>query len=317
MHLRSQIPLAGASTSGSQHVSAHHRTISPPCQPYKRPQPALRWASNLDSTAKRIPLRPSPYPVSSATKFFLKAMASQSKPIRETSASTRWPSSVISGRSPRIRFDKLIQRKSRLAASVQALPKSPFPRDVPHEDSSSDSSACSPENSGDTIDSTPRRISRADLSALPVTPPSTGLAPSDFLPASPLTPPTDDESHTVAGTGIRFCVHDEDGKLLTEWGVEEILASRVGHGQARMIASPGPERPIFYLVRWSMYNETTWEPAENITNCDFLLARFHQQNPTAAGRTWALEHLGLLAPEYDPFALWLKRAEKQQRAGHA
>ena len=58
-----------------------------------------------------------------------------------------------------------------------------------------------------------------------------------------------------------------------EWEVERIINSRVrGRGRTRWIE---------YLVQWAGYAYicTTWEPAENLVNCDELITEFHDANP--------------------------------------
>ena len=58
-----------------------------------------------------------------------------------------------------------------------------------------------------------------------------------------------------------------DGKESYE--VETILDSRVRR------------KKLQYLVRWTGYDDTTWEPIENLDNCKDLLLEFHRLNPNA------------------------------------
>ena len=58
-----------------------------------------------------------------------------------------------------------------------------------------------------------------------------------------------------------------------EWEVERIIDSRArGRGRTRRIE---------YFVQWAGYTyiRTTWEPAENLVNCDELITEFHDVNP--------------------------------------
>ena len=53
--------------------------------------------------------------------------------------------------------------------------------------------------------------------------------------------------------------------------VEAILDSRIRRGK------------IQYLVRWTGYNQTTWEPLDHLTGCKELISEFHQTYPNAPG----------------------------------
>jgi hypothetical protein len=52
-----------------------------------------------------------------------------------------------------------------------------------------------------------------------------------------------------------------------EQDVEEIVDSRTYHGALQ------------YRVRWKGEPETTWEPADNVTNSQDLMDRFHELFP--------------------------------------
>ncbi|KAI0991775.1 hypothetical protein K3495_g16412, partial [Podosphaera aphanis] len=63
--------------------------------------------------------------------------------------------------------------------------------------------------------------------------------------------------------------------------VEAILDSRIRR------------KKIQYLVRWTGYDDTTWEPTKNLINCKELLLEFHDTYPEAPGsQELALEKRG-------------------------
>ena len=53
-----------------------------------------------------------------------------------------------------------------------------------------------------------------------------------------------------------------------EWLVEKIVSYRIRHGKLQ------------YLVKWTGYNELTWEPADSFTNTNFI-EQFHLDHPEA------------------------------------
>ena len=53
-----------------------------------------------------------------------------------------------------------------------------------------------------------------------------------------------------------------------EWLVENIVSSCIRH------------RKLQYLVKWTGYNELTWEPAESFTDTNFV-EQFHLDHPKA------------------------------------
>ena len=62
-----------------------------------------------------------------------------------------------------------------------------------------------------------------------------------------------------------------------EYEVEEVMDSRVsGRGGGR----------LEYLVKWKNYpvEESTWEPAENLSNAKREMQKFHKANPSAPRR---------------------------------
>ncbi|OJD27197.1 hypothetical protein ACJ73_01402 [Blastomyces percursus] len=59
-----------------------------------------------------------------------------------------------------------------------------------------------------------------------------------------------------------------DGVMALEWQVDEVLDSR--------IKRVGGILRLEYLVKWKGYDESTWEPSENlIPGCDELVSAFH------------------------------------------
>ena len=68
---------------------------------------------------------------------------------------------------------------------------------------------------------------------------------------------------------VSSCIH----QLRTEQLVEQIIDSRA--------CGRGRNRRIEYLVQWAgyAYIRTTWEPADNLENCDELVAEFHEVHP--------------------------------------
>lgn len=55
---------------------------------------------------------------------------------------------------------------------------------------------------------------------------------------------------------------EEEEEEEIEYEVENILKKRVSKGQVQ------------YLVKWYGYNEMTWEPEKNLTNCKKMLKKF-------------------------------------------
>ncbi|KAI0993790.1 hypothetical protein K3495_g14394 [Podosphaera aphanis] len=63
--------------------------------------------------------------------------------------------------------------------------------------------------------------------------------------------------------------------------VETILDSRIRR------------KKVHYHVRWTGYDDTTWEPTKNLINCKELLLEFYETYPEAPGsRELALEKRG-------------------------
>ena len=60
----------------------------------------------------------------------------------------------------------------------------------------------------------------------------------------------------------------------TEWEVEEILEARAARGR----------RPFGYLVKWTGFDEPTWEPAANLLHAPDIVRRFYEKNPRAPRR---------------------------------
>lgn len=62
-----------------------------------------------------------------------------------------------------------------------------------------------------------------------------------------------------------------------EYEAEEILESR------RTPVGCGRRKVLEYKVKWKGYplSESTWEPADNVTNSPELIAEFYRKNPTA------------------------------------
>ncbi|OJD21312.1 hypothetical protein ACJ73_07349 [Blastomyces percursus] len=82
-----------------------------------------------------------------------------------------------------------------------------------------------------------------------------------------------------------------DGVTALEWQVDEVLDSR--------IKRVGRIRSLEYLVKWKGYDESTWEPRENlIPGCDELVSVFHTK--------WKQEK---------PSMLMLARIKKLKRPG--
>lgn len=67
-------------------------------------------------------------------------------------------------------------------------------------------------------------------------------------------------------------VEISDGDFNT-YEVETILDSRIRR------------KKVQYLVRWTGYEDTTWEPLNNLTGCGDLLKEFHSLYPSAACST--------------------------------
>lgn len=70
-------------------------------------------------------------------------------------------------------------------------------------------------------------------------------------------------------TPIQDTIHVEPEEQ--EWEVEKILDSEYSE----------EKRQVEYLVKWKGYENTenSWEPPENLTNCQALLGQFHRRNP--------------------------------------
>jgi hypothetical protein len=62
--------------------------------------------------------------------------------------------------------------------------------------------------------------------------------------------------------------------------VEDILDSKL---DKRMIDTTGRKGLLFYLVKWEGWEDPTWEPYWNLTECDDLIAIFHRRRPDAFG----------------------------------
>ena len=73
-----------------------------------------------------------------------------------------------------------------------------------------------------------------------------------------------------------LAVVDDDGTTYQEWNVEGIEDSRMN------------SRRLEYLVRWTGYQEPTWNYATNIKNAKEVIREFHQANPGKVGPpSWA------------------------------
>jgi hypothetical protein len=77
-------------------------------------------------------------------------------------------------------------------------------------------------------------------------------------------------SHHIRRSGLqrsRSLLHS--GSSDREYEVETILAHRdFGHNRAR-----------YFLLKWKGYEESTWEPERNLTNCDELKVEYEARIP--------------------------------------
>lgn len=57
----------------------------------------------------------------------------------------------------------------------------------------------------------------------------------------------------------------------TEWEVEAVLSARRARGR----------RPFQFLVKWTGFEETSWEPAAHLLHAPAIVQQFYVENPQA------------------------------------
>jgi hypothetical protein len=74
------------------------------------------------------------------------------------------------------------------------------------------------------------------------------------------------ERRNIAG---RVAERDDDGNIEEKWEFEKILDV---HDEAE-------DGTLTYQIKWKHYDETTWQPEEDMKGSRHAIQRFHEQNP--------------------------------------
>ena len=67
---------------------------------------------------------------------------------------------------------------------------------------------------------------------------------------------------------------DDDGNIQDGWKFEKILDV---HDEDKKTSG------LTYLVKWKYYDEPTWQPEEDLKDCNDVLKLFHNRHPEKPG----------------------------------